>query len=298
MPDMRVTGVTVRKGCVLVSVDLSEREADQSDSVTAQGVAGGLVNTPVRALAETLMEGLTQEAQVPGGAALSAVSHSQVRLVTLLNRERRTADKDRSHTAVNADQAFTRVHGDLTTSLAQLVMCDLCPVMFVCSQGTYARAGFAWDSTSEQFTVSDAVATQIHAFVDTAAQCRLQHVAPVVQCLPAPDGAAATATHSQPAQLQLQLEVPSRSRMYGWQPADSAVSAEAGALSVTPGKPHQMDVILLVRGETGSGYLPVSVSWLPEKSEGPEDESGMCTVNVQVRTAKSGARISTSLVRT
>ncbi len=98
---------------------------------------------------------------------------------------------------------------------------------------------------------------QLVALMQLVALCRLVSAGPVVQCLPAAAG-----TRNQRVQLQLQLTVPSRSRLLGWQPAGSAVSAEAEALSLSSDVP-QLDVLVLVRRQ-GGAYLPVTLSLLSD----------------------------------
>ncbi len=134
--------------------------------------------------------------------------------------------------------------------------------------------GFAWDSSAHEYVRSESVGAQLVALMQLAALCRLVSAGPVVQCLPA-----AASARSQRVQLQLQLTVPSHSRLLGWQPAGSAVSAEAEALTLSSDVP-QLDVLVLVR-RAGGAYLPVTLSLLPD-SQTPTAGSETWAVCVQV----------------
>ncbi len=134
---------------------------------------------------------------------------------------------------------------------------------------------FAWDTTSQIFVESKAEDPYLIAFLALAQLCRIASVMPVAQCLPA-----AASTRSQKVQLQLQLTVPSRSRLLGWQPAGSAVSAEAEALSLISDKP-QMDVAVLVRHPSGP-YMPVTLELLSQNANSP---AGTRSARVKVRHA-------------
>ncbi len=141
-------------------------------------------------------------------------------------------------------------------------------------QAASELAGYAWDDSAHAFVQSQSVQAQLTALLQLAALCRLVSAGPVVQCL-----AAAAGSRSHKVQLQLQLTVPSRSRLVGWQPAGSAVSAEAEALTLTSDVP-QLDVLVLVRRPSGT-YLPVTLSLLAD-NQTPTAGSETWTVNVQV----------------
>ncbi len=134
-------------------------------------------------------------------------------------------------------------------------------------------SGFAWDDSAHEYVRSESVSAQLTTLLQLASLCRLSSAAPVVHCLSTTDAAS-----SQTVQLQLQLTVPSRSRLLGWQPAGSAVSAEANALSLTSDVPR-LDVLVLVRRQGGT-YLPVTVTLLSASLTAASPES--CDVSVKV----------------
>ncbi len=140
-------------------------------------------------------------------------------------------------------------------------------------QAGSATTGFAWDSEAYAFVESNTDNTQLAALLALAQLCRIASAAPVVQCLPT-----AASTRSQKVQLQLQLTVPSRSRLLGWQPTGSAVSAEAEALSLTTDTP-QMDVAVLVRPFDGP-HMPVSLKLLSDSRETNVGETATVCVEV------------------
>ncbi len=135
-------------------------------------------------------------------------------------------------------------------------------------------SSFAWDGSSQAYTRSPTLATQLVSLLQSAQRCSLTSAAPAVQCLPA--------AASQPLQFQLQLAVPRRSRILGWQPAGAAVTADSQALTLigcddnTP----QTDVMVLIRRLDGN-YLPVTVTLLSD-SQTLQETADTLRVEVQV----------------